>query len=41
VNATVSLRAAVPPGAVFLLEAIDGADSANRLVGPTVEVERA
>src|SRR4051794_40348252 len=41
VNATVSLRAAVPPGAVFLLEAIDGADSANVLVGPTVEVERA
>jgi NADH-quinone oxidoreductase subunit G len=41
VNATVSLRAAVPPGAVFLLDALDGADSANALTGPTVEVERA
>jgi NADH-quinone oxidoreductase subunit G len=41
VNATVSLRAAVPPGAVFLLEALEGADSANVLTGPTVVVERA
>jgi NADH-quinone oxidoreductase subunit G len=41
INATVSLRAAVPPGAVFLLEALEGPDSANVLTGPTVVVERA
>jgi NADH-quinone oxidoreductase subunit G len=41
VNATVSLRAAVPPGSVFLLEALEGDDSGNLLTGPTVYVERA
>src|SRR5204862_258498 len=39
VHATVALRAAVPPGQVFLQEGLDGADSANALAGsPTVEV---
>jgi NADH-quinone oxidoreductase subunit G len=41
VNATVTLRAAVPAGSVFLLEALAGTDSANVLTAPTVFVERA
>jgi NADH-quinone oxidoreductase subunit G len=41
VVATVALRAATPPGSVFLQEALGGADSANVLAGPTVQVERA
>jgi NADH-quinone oxidoreductase subunit G len=40
VNAKVVVRAAIPPGTVFLEDAL-GADSANALTGPTVEVEKA
>ena len=40
VNARVVVRNAVPPGSVFLEEALS-ADSANALTGPTVEVEKA
>jgi hypothetical protein len=41
VDATVALRAATPPGSVFLQEALAGADSANVLAGRTVRVEKA
>ena len=40
VHGTVALRAAIPPGSVFLQDAIPQ-DSASALEGPLVEVRKA